>query len=117
MVLIVEDNTDNMISVKALLEGMCTVVEAKDGIVGIEMAMKHQPQLILMDFVLPGMNGTETLGKLREEKSTKDIPTIIVSSNVMKGDKEVFISAGFDGYISKPIDHKEFVKVINKWIG
>ena len=117
IVLVVEDNLDNMLSIKALLAGMCTVIEAINGQMGIDLAMKHQPHLILMDFGLPGMNGRETLGKLKKEKSTQDIPVIIVSASVMKGDRESFISSGFDGYISKPIDHNNFNKVIREWIG
>jgi signal transduction histidine kinase/CheY-like chemotaxis protein len=117
VVLIVEDNPDNMLSLKALLNGICEVVEAENGQKGIDLAILHQPSLILMDFALPVMNGTEALGKLREEITTKEIPVIVVSASAMKGDKEDFISSGFDGYISKPIDQEKFIKEIKKWIG
>jgi len=116
VVLVVEDNPDNMLSIKALLNGMCTIIEAEDGQLGIEMAQLHKPHLILMDIALPGMNGIDALGELRKEKTTQDIPVIAVSASAMKGDREDFISVGFDGYIPKPIDHKQFEKIIKEWI-
>jgi len=115
-VLIVEDNFDNRLTIKALLYDRCIVLEAEDGKSGIEMARKHQPQLILMDFALPGMNGIEALQELRKDITTQHIPVIAVSASAMKGDREDFLANGFDGYISKPINSKVFEEMMKKWI-
>jgi signal transduction histidine kinase/CheY-like chemotaxis protein/HAMP domain-containing protein/CHASE3 domain sensor protein len=117
VVLVVEDNPDNMLSIKALLDGMCTIIEAEDGQIGIEMAQMHQPHLILMDIALPGMNGIEALAEIRKDSALHHIPIIAISASAMKGDREDFIAFGFDEYISKPIDHKKFEKTIKEWIG
>jgi signal transduction histidine kinase/DNA-binding response OmpR family regulator/HAMP domain-containing protein len=117
LVLVVEDNFDNRLTIKALLDDSCLVIEAEDALQGIEMARRYQPQLILMDFALPGMNGIEALHELRKDRMTQNIPVIAVSASAMKGDREDFLSHGFDGYISKPIDRKIFEGTIRKWIG
>ena len=110
LVLVVEDNPDNMITIKALLDGKCQIIEAEDGQAGVEQAIKHQPHLILMDIALPGMNGIEALNEIRKEEKLEMIPIIAVSASAMKGDREDFIALGFDGYISKPIDNVLFEK-------
>jgi signal transduction histidine kinase/DNA-binding response OmpR family regulator/HAMP domain-containing protein len=116
VVLIVEDNTDNLLTIKALLEGKCTILEAGDGLSAIEMAKIHQPQLILMDYALPGMNGIEALREVRKLQGLELVPIIAVSASAMKGDRENFILQGFDDYIPKPIDHVSFEKTILKWL-
>jgi len=117
LVLVVEDNPDNMLTIKAMLQGKCEIIEAIDGLGGIEMAHKYQPHLILMDIALPGMNGITTLSEIRKESSLKNTPVVAVSASAMKGDREDFIAQGFDEYISKPIDSKLFEKVLKEWIG
>lgn len=116
MVLVVEDNADNMLTIKALLDGRCSVIEAENGQEGIEMAHLHQPHLILMDIALPLMNGIEVLAELRKVLTLQNIPVIAVSASAMKGDREDFIALGFDGYISKPIDSVLFDKTINEFL-
>jgi PAS domain S-box-containing protein len=116
LVLIVEDNPDNMITIKALLDGKCDLVEAGDGRLGVEMAMIHQPHLILMDIALPEMNGIEALNEIRKVTALEHVPVIAVSASAMKGDREDFISLGFDGYISKPIDHKVFESTLADYL-
>ncbi|MCK9311277.1 MAG: response regulator, partial [Bacteroidales bacterium] len=116
IVLVVEDNPDNMMTIKALLSDRCEVVESENGMTGIEMAKKYHPNLILMDIALPGVNGIDALDELRKDDQLKDIPVIAISANAMKGDREDFLAHGFDGYISKPIDNQHFMEVINKWI-
>jgi len=111
-ILIVEDNSDNMITIKALLDGKFTVIEAEDGISGIESAKKNKPDLILMDIALPGMNGIDALKEIRKEKALKDVPVIAVTASAMKGDMENLINYGFDSYISKPIDERKFTEKV-----
>ncbi|MFZ4465372.1 MAG: response regulator, partial [Bacteroidales bacterium] len=116
LVLVVEDNPDNMLTIMALLAGSCDIIEADDGLKGVEMARKHRPHLILMDIALPGMNGIDALAEIRLDSFLKEIPIIAVSASAMKGDREDFMAYGFDNYISKPIDHESFMKVINDYI-
>ena len=116
LVLVVEDNPDNMISIKALLEGKYRIIEAEDGLAGVEMAKKHQPHLILMDIALPGMNGIEALNEIRKEIGLELVPVIAVSASAMKGDREDFIALGFDDYISKPIDIRAFQKILTEYL-
>jgi len=116
VVLVIEDNMDNMLTIKALLHKKCTIIEAEDGNSGIDLAKQHKPHLILMDVALPGMNGIDALHELQKDEHLHNIPVIAVSASAMKGDKENFIALGFDGYISKPIDNDSFIKEICKWI-
>jgi len=115
-ILVVEDNPDNMLTIKALLTEKFRVFEAEDGVTGLRKAKECRPQLILMDIALPGLNGVEVLNHLRRDEDLKDIPVIAVSANAMKGDKEDFLSKGFDGYVSKPIDNQIFTRLIDQWI-
>ena len=116
LVLIVEDNPDNMITIKALLDGKCRVIQAEDGLTGVELAIKHQPHLILMDIALPGMNGIEALKEIRKEGTLELVPIIAVSASAMKGDREDFIALGFDDYVSKPIDNRAFQKMLTEYL-
>jgi len=116
VVLVVEDNPDNMITLKALLDGKCQIIEAEDGITGVALAKMHQPQLILMDFALPGMNGIAALAEIRKEDSLESVPVVAISASAMKGDREDFIALGFNDYISKPIDNIVFDEILMKYI-
>lgn len=117
VVLVVEDNPDNMLTIKALFDEKFTIIEAEDGRIGIELAYLHQPHLILMDIALPGLNGIEALTALRKEEKLAHIPVIAVSASAMKGDREDLIAFGFDGYISKPIDSVLLDKIISDFLG
>ena len=116
LVLVVEDNPDNMITIKALLDGKCQIIEAEDGQTGVEQAIKHRPHLILMDIALPGMNGIEALNEIRKEEKLELVPIIAVSASAMKGDREDFIALGFDDYVSKPIDNSAFQKMLKEYL-
>ena len=116
LVLVVEDNPDNMITIKALLDGKCRIIEAEDGQTGVEQAIKHQPHLILMDIALPGMNGIEALNEIRKEEKLALVPIIAVSASAMKGDREDFIALGFDDYVSKPIDNRAFQQMLAEYL-
>lgn len=117
VVMIVEDNPDNMLTIKALLPGNFKIVEALDGKSVLKLAKKHKPHLILMDIALPELNGIEVLKLLRKDELLQKTPVIAVSASAMKGDRESFIAQGFDGYVPKPIDGKLFAQVIGEWIG
>lgn len=117
VVLVVEDNPDNMLTIKALLGSKFTVLEAENGLAGIELARLHQPHLILMDIALPGINGIEALNVIRKTDGLGHVPVIAVTASAMKGDMENLVTLGFNAYISKPIDSVLFEKTIREFLG
>lgn len=109
LVLIVEDNDKNMKLARDVLQyhGFATV-EATNGEDGIVLARERRPGVILMDIQLPGIDGVTALQRIREDAETERIPIIAMTASVMKEDRERFDKAGFDGFITKPIDVKKF---------
>jgi signal transduction histidine kinase/DNA-binding response OmpR family regulator/HAMP domain-containing protein len=114
VVLVVEDNADNMLTVKALFANNYMVIEASDGNEGIEMAIKHKPNLILMDIAMPGIDGIEAFKVIRNHVELQNIPVIALTASAMIHDRETILSHGFDSYIPKPIEEKMFFKIINE---
>jgi len=104
-ILVVEDNIENMRLFHAILklEGV-EVLEADEGPKGLELARREQPNLILMDIHMPGMDGLTATRLLREDEQTRDIPIVAVTASVMEKDRNKTIEAGCDGVIAKPID-------------
>jgi len=86
-----------------------TVVTATDAEAGLMLARSLQPQLILMDIQLPGMDGLAAISQLRRDDATRAIPVIALTALAMKGDEERIRAAGFDAYIGKPMRYKEFL--------
>ena len=109
LILIVEDNEKNLKLARDVLRfhGFRTV-EATDGESAITMSLEHLPALILMDIQLPGIDGIVAMKQIRADPRTKHIPTVALTASVMSGDRERFNEAGFDGFIAKPIEVKEF---------
>lgn len=109
LLLIVEDNEKNLKLARDVLRfhGYRTV-EAVDGESAITMSAEHLPALILMDIQLPGMDGIAAMKQIRADPRTKHIPTVALTASVMSGDRERFDEAGFDGFISKPIEVTKF---------
>lgn len=114
VILVVEDNVDNIITVKALLKENADIIEATDGRKGIEQAKIHRPALILLDISLPIMDGFQVLQELKREETLQDIPVIALTARAMTGDREKILAYGFDGYVSKPIDDKLLEKTIKE---
>ena len=104
VILVVEDNPDNMKTVKALLQETCTVIEAVDGRQGVAQAKAHVPDLILMDISLPVMDGFKTFDAIRGLESLRHIPIVALTASAMKGNREKILAHGFDDYLPKPID-------------
>jgi CheY-like chemotaxis protein len=116
-ILIVEDNIQNMkVMVMALRPHGHTLVQAMDGEQAISTAIREKPDLIIMDMRLPKMDGIEVTKKLRSMPEFNTIPIIAVTAYAMKGDRERFIDAGCDGYLSKPIDTRQLPQVIEEML-
>ncbi len=109
LILLVEDNDKNMKLARDLLQyhGFATV-EATNAEDGIALAREKKPKLVLMDIQLPGMDGVSALEHLRKDPATSAIPIVAMTASVMKEDRERFDKAGFDGFITKPIDVRAF---------
>jgi len=116
-ILYVEDNPVNMALVKRLLVGAgYEVLEAGNGGEGIKVAKEEGPALIIMDINLPDMGGHEASTKIKGMEALKDIPIVALTANVLPGDRERSLTAGCDGYISKPVDIKSFVPEVEKYL-
>jgi two-component system, cell cycle response regulator DivK len=115
LVLIVEDNDKNLKLVRDVLQvkGYATI-EAGTAEDGIRLARERMPDLILMDIQLPGMNGIEAIGALRSDPVTAKIPVVAVTASVMTHDRNLITEAGFDGYVGKPINLKEFLDTVQR---
>ena len=112
-ILIVEDNPDNMSLVVFLLQSAGhTVLTAMDAEAGLTLARDEQPNLILMDIQLPGMDGLEATALLKLDEATRAIPVIALTALAMKGDEERIRAAGCDGYIAKPMRYQEFLATV-----
>jgi CheY-like chemotaxis protein len=117
LILIVEDNEKNRKLVRDVLQfhGYRTT-EAETAEEGLRLAQDTPPALVLMDIQLPGMNGIEALGHLRADARTRGIPVIAVTASAMTQDRQKIMSAGFDGYQSKPINVREFVAAVRQML-
>jgi two-component system cell cycle response regulator DivK len=113
VILIVEDNEKNMKLVRDVLQAKgYTTLEAVTGEDGVRLAKEHLPRLVLMDIQLPGINGIEALRQLRADPATAPIPVIAVTASVMASDRRNITDAGFDGYVGKPLNLKEFLDAV-----
>ena len=112
-VLIVEDNPANMTLASFLLQSAgYTVLTAADAEAGLTVAREAQPNLILMDIQLPGMDGLAATALLKRDTTTRAIPVIALTALAMKGDEERIRAAGCDGYIAKPLSYRNLLAII-----
>ena len=117
-VLVVEDNETNMKLVRDVLQAKgYSTLEATTGEDAVELALSHEPALVLMDVQLPGIDGVEALGRLRRDERTAIIPVLALTAQAMSGDRERFLEAGFNGYLSKPIDVVELIQAVQEHCG
>jgi CheY-like chemotaxis protein len=115
---VVEDNEKNMKLVRDVLGATgYTTLGATTGEDAVEPAQAHEPALVLMDVQLPGIDGLEALRRLRQDELTASIPVLAVTAQAMSGDRERFLAAGFDGYLSKPIDIAALIQVVEDHCG
>ncbi len=112
-ILYVEDNPQNMRLVrKILVAAGYEVIEATEGLIGVAMAARECPDLILMDVNLPDINGLEATARLKASPQLAWIPIIAVTANAMHGDREHCIAAGCDGYLAKPVMRSELLSTV-----
>jgi two-component system cell cycle response regulator DivK len=118
LILIVEDNEKNLKLARDVLQyrGFRTL-EATTAAAGVALAIEHLPDLVLMDIHLPDTDGVTALAQLRTGKSTKAIPVVAFTASVMETDRQRLATAGFDGYVAKPIDVKTFAEEVLGYCG
>ena len=116
-VAVVEDNPDNRMLVQALLEDRYEISEYESGVDAVERLGDDVPDLILLDISLPEMDGTEVLAWIREQDALKDLPVIALTAHAMAGDREKYLAAGFNDYVTKPIvDEDVLIGAIERWL-
>jgi two-component system, cell cycle response regulator DivK len=114
-ILVVEDNDRNMKLFRDVLQATgFRTLEATTGELAVELAIEHAPDLVLMDVRLPDIDGIQALGRLRADERTAGVPVVALTAQAMEGDRERFLAAGFDGYLSKPVDIGELVATVGR---
>ncbi len=117
-ILVVEDNPQNYELVEFLLEDAGFSVRlAVDATQMRQELTAALPDLVLMDIQLPGVDGMSLVTEIRESPAAGKLPVVALTAHAMRGDRERFIAAGFDGYISKPIDVASFVAKVESYLG
>jgi CheY-like chemotaxis protein len=116
-ILLVEDIMANrVLAVKLLKAAGHEVIEAADGPAAILEAQAKRPDLVLMDLSLPGMDGWEALQRLRADGRTRDLRIVALTAHAMAGVRDEALAAGFDGYLSKPIDALTFAETVSRFV-
>ena len=116
-VLIVEDNEKNMKLARDVLQAKgYKTLEAVTGEEGVKLAKEKKPDLILMDIQLPGINGIEAFKQIRGDANTKSIPVIALTASVTPTDRTAISAAGFDAFMGKPINLKEFIETVRRLV-
>jgi two-component system, cell cycle response regulator DivK len=100
---VVEDNADNRLLLQALLGDQYDLVEYENGTDALAGLAGTRPDLVLLDISLPGMDGNEILRRIRQDTSLKSLPVVALTAHAMSGDRERFLAAGFNDYVTKPI--------------
>ncbi len=114
---VVEDNPDNRLLVQALLEEYYEILEFETGVDAVDRLLDDSPELILLDISLPEMGGTEVLVWIRSQEELKETPVVALTAHAMAGDREKFLAAGFNDYLTKPIiDESILLETIARWL-
>ena len=115
---VVEDNADNRLLLQALLGDRYELVEFDNGADALAGLSASLPDLVLLDISLPGMDGNEILTRIREDDRLRPLPVIALTAHAMSGDREKYLEAGFNDYITKPIvDEAVLIAAIERWLG
>ncbi len=117
-ILIVEDNEKNMKLARDILraKGYATL-EAVNGLDGVRLAIEQVPDLVLMDIQLPDINGIEAFERIRGHAATARVPVVAFTASVTANDRSRISDAGFDGFLGKPINLKEFLDTVRRMLG
>jgi two-component system cell cycle response regulator DivK len=116
-ILVIEDNDNNLYLIRFMLEkNGYQVIEAKEGLMGVTMALKEKPDLVLIDIQLPDINGMEATKRIRAAETVDKVPIVAVTSYALAGDREKALAAGCTGYIEKPINPETFVGEVNHFL-
>jgi two-component system, cell cycle response regulator DivK len=117
LVLIIEDNDKNMKLARDVLQAKgYQTVEAVTGEEGVKLAKERKPDLVLMDIQLPGISGIEAFKQIRSHAATKAIPVVALTASVTPTDRSAINAAGFDAFLGKPINLKEFVDTVKRLV-
>jgi two-component system cell cycle response regulator DivK len=117
-ILIVEDNEKNMKLARDVLQAKgYQTLEAVNGEEGVRLALEHKPDLVLMDIQLPDINGIEAFTRIRANAGTAHIPVVAFTASVTPMDRSRITDAGFDGFIGKPINLREFLETVRSTVG
>ena len=113
---VVDDNADNRLIIRTILQDQYDIVEFSGGMEAIEGFKKSKPDVVILDISLPEMDGTEILRRIRGDPDLHDLPVIALTAHAMVGDREKYLAAGFNDYVSKPIlDMKLLFSTIQRW--
>ena len=116
-VLVVEDNALNLKLIRDVLQHAgFTVVVAASGEEGVDVAIRGGVDLVLMDLQLPGIDGTEAMRRIRAHPGSRELPVVAVTAFAMRADREQVSSAGFDGYIEKPISTRALPEMVRRYV-
>jgi two-component system, cell cycle response regulator DivK len=116
-VAIVEDNADNRLLLQAILDGLYELVEYANGVDALAGFAALRPDLVLLDISLPGMDGNEILARIRADDALRALPVIALTAHAMRGDREKYLAAGFNDYVTKPIvDEMILIGAIERWV-
>lgn len=114
---VVEDNADNRLLLQAILDGEYSLVEYDNGVDALAGLSASLPELVLLDISLPGMDGNEILLRIRADEKLRHLPVIALTAHAMSGDREKYLAAGFNDYITKPIvDETILLAAIARWL-
>jgi two-component system cell cycle response regulator DivK len=117
VVLVVDDNEDNLMLLAFLVEQLdCTILTAIDGQTALNLAQTYQPSLILLDMMLPDLDGLEVLSRLKQGSSTATIPVIAVTAMARSQDRERILAAGCDEYVTKPYVIEELEALLRRYL-
>ncbi len=116
-ILVAEDDPTNLFVIQTLLETHgCVIVSAGDGEQAVQMALEEPPKLILMDISMPKMDGVEAARKIRTEMTSRRVPIVAVTANATSQQRRECEAAGFDGFLSKPVDLEQLRTVVREYV-
>jgi CheY-like chemotaxis protein len=115
-VAVVDDNADNRLIIRTILEDQYEIQEFSSGLEAIEGFRKSRPDVVILDISLPEMDGTEILRRIREDEELHGLPVVALTAHAMVGDREKYLAAGFNDYVAKPIlDMSVLFSTIQRW--